>query len=163
MNGLKTAVSVLVLAMSLAVTSTAEGDDTYIPPEYVNYCGEIGARYNVSPEFLESFIEAESSGNPNARNGHCKGLCQIYEDAHRDRMKRLGVSDVYDPRSNILVAADILVELFEQSDDAAWVCMAFNGSSDAKRRAEDFNFTDYADKVLDRARELEILHGKVEQ
>lgn len=149
-----------IIALTFFVTrSKAEGQDTYINPQYVKYCEEIGKRYHISPWFLVAFIEAESSGQPRATNGKCYGLCQIYVDVHRDRMKKLGVTDIYDPYSNILMSADILVELFERYDSAAWVCMAYNGSSDAMRRDESFNFTDYANKVLNRSYELETIHG----
>ena len=136
-------------------------EDTYISPVYVRYCEEIGARYHVSPEFLEAFIEAESSGNPNASNGSCFGLCQVYASVHKDRMRKLGVSNIYDPYGNILVATDLLVELFNTyGDDAALVVHMYNGDSKAKQKTESLNFSAYANKVLNRARELEELHGK---
>ena len=60
-----------------------------------------------------AIVEAESSGKADARNGGCIGLMQVYEKYHKDRMKRLGVTDLYDPYSNILVGTDILMELAE--------------------------------------------------
>ena len=155
----------LPIIFSLSIARPIEsGNDTYIDPLYVRYCEEIGEAKHISPEFLESFIEAESSGNPNADNGACKGLMQVYESVHRDRMARLGVTDLYDPKGNIEIGSDILIELFETyGDDAAKVVMMYNGQRDAKERAVDWNFTDYANKVLDRARELEIIHGKATQ
>ena len=141
--------------------TTARGNDTWIDPQYVQYCEEIGVMYGVQPEFIESFIEAESSGNPNAKNGDCVGLMQVYGTVHQDRMRRLGVTNLYDPRNNILGGTDLIVSLFEQyGDDTAKIVMMYNGSSDAKERAANFNFTDYANKVLNRAAELERLHNK---
>ena len=59
------------------------------------------------------------------------------------------------------MAADLLTELFDRyGDDTAKVVMMFNGSSDAKARAEQGDFTGYANKVLNRAYELETLHNK---
>lgn len=157
----------LVIAVLIAVSALPVGargaDDTYIPPEYVQYCEEVGEEFSISPEFLESFIEAESSGDYRATNGKCKGLMQIYEAIHREDMKALGITDIYDPRSNIRLGAYIIVNLFEQyGDDTAKIVMMYNGTSNAKQRAADWNFTDYANKVMDRARELEIIHGKAE-
>lgn len=161
MNRLKIAVSVLVLAMSLAVTSTAEGNDTYIPPEYVQYCEEIGARYPLSPEVLEAMIETESSGNPRAYNSGCCGLLQVDANLHKDRMARLGVTDIYDPYGNILVGADLLVELFETYGDDFGLCLLrYNGSRDAEDKALRNEFTDYANKIMERAYELEDIHGR---
>lgn len=155
--------SLSMLLGGFFVMPIQSSNDTYIPQEYVTYCEEIGELKHISPEFLESFIEAESSGNPNANNGKCKGLMQVYESVHRGRMAKLGVTNIYDPYSNILVGSDILVELFETyGDDTAKVVMMYNGSSNAKDRAASGNFTDYCNKVLNRTRELEIIHGKVE-
>lgn len=153
----------LALAVGLLLSSIAiinPNADTYINPEYIAICENVGAEFGISPELLESIMEHESSGNRYARNGNCKGLMQVYESVHAQRMAKLGVSDLYDPEGNVRVAASILVELFERSDDCAWVLMSYNGSSDAKRRAESFDFTDYAKSVMARAYELEEIHGK---
>ena len=157
-------ISIIVIFIAswfLCSIARAESKDTWIDPSYVKICEEVGARKNISPEFLEAFIEAESSGVPTASNGNCKGLMQVYESVHRGRMQKLGVSNLYDPRGNIEVGSDILIELFETyGDDTAKVVMMYNGSRDAKERAANWNFTDYANKVLNRAAELERLHGK---
>ncbi len=150
-----------MLLSASSPTRARAAEDTWIPPEYVKICEEVGGAYNIQPEFLESFIEAESSGDPRAINGKCKGLMQIYEAVHRDRMRQMGITDIYDPESNIRLGASIIVDLFEMyGDDTAKAVMQYNGSSDAKRRAADWDFTDYANKVLNRTAELERLHGK---
>ena len=41
-------------------------------------------------------------------------------------MERLGVSDLYDPYGNILVATDYLVELFEKHGDIGLSLMIYN-------------------------------------
>lgn len=151
----------VVISLMPQMHIIARGNDTWINPRYVQYCEEIGAMYGVQPEFLESFIEAESSGVPTAVNGNCKGLMQVAENVHRDRMKKLGVTNLYDPRSNILVGTDLIVELFERyGDDCALVVSMYNGQSDARKRVENFDFSAYTKKVLDRAYELERIHGK---
>ena len=78
-------------------------------------------------------------------------------------MQQLGVVDLTDPYDNILVGVDFLEELFYQYEDAAAVLMYYNaGFSDkygisAYRRGE---ISDYAKEVLQRAEELERMHGK---
>lgn len=135
--------------------------ETWIRAEYIALCHKIGKEYGISPEFLIAFIEAESSGNPNASNGKCKGLMQVYESVHRERMREMGITNIYDPESNIRLGASILIDLYEQyGDDTAKIVMMYNGSSNAKARAESGNFTEYANKVLNRTAELEELHGK---
>ena len=66
--------------------------DTEIPQEYIQYCVQAGQTYGVCPELLESVIEAESGGNPDAvgQAGEI-GLMQIYPEYHLDRAWRLGV------------------------------------------------------------------------
>lgn len=129
---------VIIIALALIVmaclTVKATGD-TYINPEYVKYCEEAGAEFGIQPEFLESFIEAESSGVATASNGKCKGLMQVYEEVHRDRMSRMGITNIFDPKSNIRLGASIIVDLYEQyGDDTAKVVMMYNGTKDAKKR-----------------------------
>lgn len=151
----------IVALTFFVMRSNATGNDTYIKEEYQTYCKQIGKMYNIQPEFIESFIEAESSGNPNAQNGNCIGLMQVYGTVHQDRMRRLGVTNLYDPYQNILVGTDILVDLYEQyGDDTALVVALYNGQSDAKRRTENFDFADYTKKVLNRTYELETIHHK---
>ena len=134
--------------------------DTYISEEYQAYCEEIGEIYSVCPELLMAMIETESSGNPNATNGTCKGLMQVSEKWHMDRMKRLGVKDIYDPYGNILVATDYLMELAEKYEDIGIVLDVYNGNSKAMQNAENGILSEYAAKILGRAEMLERIHGK---
>ena len=134
--------------------------DTYIAEEYQNYCEEIGEMYCVCPELLMAMIETESSGNPDATNGTCKGLMQVSEKWHRDRMERLGVKDIYDPYGNILVATDYLMELAEKYEDGGLGLDVYNGNSKAMQNAENGVLSEYAANILYRAEMLERIHGK---
>ena len=145
----------------LVEINTSDIQETYISKEIQDACIEIGNMYGIAPEFLMAIIEAESSGNPNAVNGGCKGLMQIYEKYHLDRMKRLGVTNIFDVYGNILVGADYLSELFVDYEDPGMVSMVYNGDS----RANDYwngncELSAYANKVLTRSADLERLHGK---
>ncbi len=135
--------------------------DTYIAEEHQQYCVDIGNMYGICPELLMAMIEAESSGNPNAQNGSCKGLMQVSEKWHKDRMKKLGVANICDPYGNILVATDYISELAEKYEDVGMVLMVYNGDS----RAKDYwngtgKLSKYADKILTRSEVLERIHGK---
>ena len=150
-----------ILLMTMKTGAEDEIKDTWIDDEYVALCEEIGAEYNISPELLVAIIETESSGQQYADNGNCKGLCQIYAGVHIARMQKLGLHDIYNPRTNITLAADILKENFEQyGDDLSLVLMAYNGTSHARQKAEAGQLSDYAVKVSKRAYDLETLHGK---
>lgn len=156
----------LCVLITMAVCSitqmglNAQNADTFISEEYQTYCEEIGNQYGICPELLEAIMESESSGNATAENGSCKGLMQINMKYHKERMKKLGVTDIYDGRENILLAADYLVELFEEYGDIGTVLMVYNGSSDAIERGAQGDYTEYATKIMKRSEQLERLHGK---
>lgn len=155
------AIAFIIVSLTHSYEAAGQTHDTYIKPEYVGYCEEIGARYHLSPELLEALIETESSGDPRAENNGCVGLCQVSETYHAKRAAGLGVTDLYDPYGNILVAADYIISLYEEyGDDTALVLMKYNGSSDAVTRAYGGDFTKYANAIINRAQELERAHGK---
>lgn len=61
-----------------------------------------------------AIIEHESNFDRHAinYNGTCFGLMQIYVYYNQSRINRLGVTDIYDAYSNILVGVDLLNELY---------------------------------------------------
>lgn len=105
--------------------------------------------------FSKPVWTTESSGRVDAVNGDCSGLMQISLKWHRDRMKRLGVSDIFDLRGNILVGCDYLSELFEEYDDVGTVLMVYHGERNAASKTE---LSNYATTILDRSADLESLH-----
>lgn len=121
---------------------------------------KYGKAYGICPELLQALIETESSGNPNAVNGGCIGLCQIYEKYHYGRMEKLGAWNLYDENSNILLAADYLAELFAEFKDVSLVLDTYNGNNRAGKNYEQGIISDYAGTILKRSAELERLHGK---
>lgn len=143
-----------------SLTAVSQDNDTYISEEIQGYCVEIGERYGVCPELLMAMIETESSGNPKAENGGCYGLMQVSTKYHSDRMERLGVTDIYDSYGNILVGTDYLMELAEEYGDIGVVLMKYNGFSKAEEYAEQGKLSKYAEKILERSADLEIIHGK---
>ena len=97
-------ISMLIVCVMGQIQADAKSADTFIPQEYVAYCEEIGREYGICPELLEAIMESESSGNPQAGNGNCKGLMQVNTQYHKGRMAKLGVDDIYDAKGNITVA-----------------------------------------------------------
>lgn len=152
--------SAMALTMSIASVSLAETRETCISDDAYSYCYEIGNQYNICPELLMAVIEKESSGKSNATNGGCVGLMQVSARWHKDRMLRLGATDLYCERDNILVAADYLSELFQKYKEPSLVLDIYNGNSNAMWNYENGVISDYAGYILDRASELEILHVK---
>lgn len=152
------AIVLLIFAGTFSVD--AKADDTWIPADVQSICEEVGEQYDICPELLEAIIEHESSGQYNATNGNCKGLMQVNTNSHSDRMKKLGVNDIYDKRGNVLVATDYLCELFEEYEDPGTVLMVYNGVSHAVSKAEAGQYNYYTRSILKRAAELERMHGK---
>lgn len=146
-------IATAALTACVAFGTEAASMETQIPKEYVSYCEEIGMKYHVSPELLEAIIEHESRGIPTVGNSvGCYGLMGISAYWNADRMERLGVSDLHDPYSNILVGTDLLVEIFEEREDPYEVLRYYGGYPEG-----DYHFSE---EMLRRAWELEVVHGK---
>lgn len=154
------AVFIIVLVFPALIVDAAQQQK--ISEELLIECTEeIGQQYGICPELLQAIAERESSLHIYAVNGTCKGLMQISEKWHRDRMKRLGVTDIYDVYGNILLAADYIAELAEENDDLYYVLMRYNmEKSTADKLYEAGEYTDYAVSIVERSAELERLHGK---
>lgn len=128
--------------------------------ELEEYIEAVCEPRHICPELIEATIERESRWDPKAVNGDCMGLMQISERWHRERMERLGVTDLFDPYDNILVGVDYMAELFEKYEDAGMVLMVYNGDSRAKDLQATENLSEYAEWILNRSAELEREHGK---
>ena len=150
----------IVIAFLTIANVGASSRETYLPDEVQEICVKYGEKYCICPELLMAIVETESSGKQYAENAGCKGLTQIYEKWHGDRMEKLSVTDIYDADGNIHVASDYLAELFEKHEDAATVLMVYHGEKDAIKRARSGQISEYANKILERSAELERLHGK---
>lgn len=163
MNKHKMLIAILSIIIAFFVTLKvyADTEDTFLSDAAIEACEKYGEEYGICPELLMAIAEAESSGNPNAENGSCKGLMQVSEKWHKDRMHRLGVEDLFDESGNILVATDYLYELFKKYEDVGMVLMVYNGDSNAKDYMQGTaDLSKYATKILERSTRLEELHGK---
>ena len=115
-----------------------------------NIIFEICSQYdNVRPELVLAMIETESTYNPNAENGDCIGLMQVNRIIHADRARKLEVTNLFDPWSNVLTGVDYFSDLMTQYDNdeekalVAYNCGHYTG-----------NVTSYATKILNRSYEL---------
>lgn len=108
---------------------------------------------NVDPRMVESIIFHESRFVPYVTNGPHIGLMQINQSWHEDRMKRLGVSDLFDPYSNLLVGIDYLSELIERYESEELALMMYSTNNTvALRMFEQGKINNYVELVLKRAR-----------
>ena len=121
-------------------------------------CEEIGPKYDISPNLLMAVAWVESSYRIDAVS-HCnaQGLCQVMPRWHKDRMVKLGVTDLFDPYSSVLMCADILDNYRDckYRNDPNWMLMAYNmGPSAALKPYENGHVSDYAKKVMAKCHEL---------
>ena len=113
--------------------------------------------YYIEPSIVFAMIERESRFKADVvgDNGRSYGLMQIQPRWHKERMAKLGVTDLLDPYQNVLVGIDYLAELFSMNEDVEWVLMAYNGGmSYANRLTGNGTVSAYAAGVLDAAREM---------
>lgn len=107
---------------------------------------------SLDPQLVEALIQVESGGNPLAigDEGRAIGLGQIHPKWHRDRMARLGVTDLFEPRQNIKVIVDILEELLNKYGNIEAALTAYNAGHDTGDRA-------YANKIYQEIENLKFV------
>lgn len=115
---------------------------------------DICQQYGVDPALIKSIIWHESRGNPLAGNGSCLGLMQISTKWHAARASRLGVTDFYDIRGNILLGVDYISELLQRYSDPAEALMFYNMGSVGVDLYNSGHISNYAQSVLDKANEI---------
>ena len=135
----------------------AQAEECIVPEHILEMSNEIGKEYNICPELLQSIAFQENRFQADTQNEGCTGLMQVNPAWHEDRMRELGVTDLYNPEQNMEVAADYLQELFEKYEDVGTVLMVYHGESGAVSKIEPSR---YADEILTRSAELERAHGK---
>lgn len=125
------------------------------------YIEEVCEEYNVCPDLVIAMAERESGLKYNARSSvGCIGLLQIYPKYNRDRMKRLGVTDLTNPKQNALVAIDLIAELFDKYGEVYAVLMYYNGGYGSKyglKAYERGNISNYAKQIAKRSEELQAI------
>lgn len=99
---------------------------------------DICAEYDVDMELVLAIIQRESQYNANAisADGLAYGLMQIVTICHKERMKRLEVTDILNPYQNVEVGIDTLAYLFDRygKDNTNYVLMCYNmGEGNAKK------------------------------
>lgn len=122
--------------------------------------------YGIDPAIVIAMIGKESVNNPHAvgDGGNSLGLMQIQPRWHKDRMKRLGITSLFNPYQNVTVGIDILRELFATGKSTEWVLMAYNGGQAyANEKAALGIVSDYANTVIANARTLNTYYVEVRE
>lgn len=130
-----------------------------VDPEVVELTEAVAEVYPVCPELLQAVVFYESSNQRAAvsRYGDI-GYMQVNPRWQRARMDKLGIKDLMDGYSNILVGADYLCELFEKYEEPVFVLMCYNEGPGEAERMYDGGWIRL--NILHLSEQLERLHGK---
>lgn len=139
----------LVLGLN-AIATAIDNPEVYAKPlpdpvpvaklETNNHIDKMAKRYGLNPDIIKALIEEESGWLSSAEgdDGESIGLMQIQERWHKKRMKRLGVTNLYDSEQNITVGCDILSELLNKYGNYKDALSVYNSGNvhDGKQYAE---------------------------
>lgn len=151
----------LMLVLIMTEGMQVQAAPVEVPDDVERISLELGMQYNICPELIQSACFKESSFDPYAENGGCIGIMQVNPEWHRDRMDRLGVTDLYDIGNNMLVGVDYLYELLQQYEDISVALMKYNGDSQAEGlMSGSGDVSEYANEILAISAELERANGK---
>ena len=101
------------------------------------HINDLCENYGIDMPLVLAVIGQESGYDPAAvgDNGNSIGLMQIQPMHHRQRMDRLGITDLLDPYQNVTIGIDLLAELINEENDIEWAVTAYN----AGKSKADFN------------------------
>nr|DAE90692.1 MAG TPA: hypothetical protein [Caudoviricetes sp.] len=146
-----TAIAGIMIVLGLNAIATAiDNPEVYAKPlpnpvpvaqlEMNNHIDKMAKRYGLDSKIIKALIEEESGWISSAEgdNGESVGLMQIQERWHKDRIKRLGVTNLYDSEQNITVGCDILSELLNKYGNYKDALSVYNSGNvnDGKQYAE---------------------------
>lgn len=153
-----TAIIGIMIVLGLNAIATAiDNPEVYAKPlpapvpvaqlEINSHIEKTAKRYGLDSKIIKALIEEESGWLASAEgdNGQSVGLMQVQERWHKERMKRLGVNDLYDPEQNITVGCDILSELLNKYGNYRDALSAYNSGNTKDGRA-------YAERILNAAK-----------
>lgn len=104
-----------------------EGKDLYI-----FYIAEIINEYypNVDPYIALAVLETESRYQPNVvSSAGAVGLMQLLPQYHAWRMDKYGLTDLFDPYTNIICGIDLLNDLYAQKGSWEAALYGYNAST----------------------------------
>lgn len=150
-KNIMTAIAGIMIVLGLNAIATAiDNPEVYEKPlpepvpvaqlEINDHIDKMAKRYGLDSRIIKALIEEESGWGESAEgdNGQSVGLMQIQERWHKDRMKRLGVTNLYDSEQNITVGCDILSELLNKYGNYKDALSVYNSGNvhDGKQYAE---------------------------
>lgn len=152
--------ALIIYDILTVVSFVSAAESVEVPPEVEEISVELGNAYGICPETIQAVCWVESRFQADAVNDDCTGIMQVSDKWHKDRMDRLGVTDLKDVRGNITVGVDFLAELVEEGEDMEKALMRYHGESRIGQRLEAGEMSEYVDKVLSVSEMLERRNGK---
>lgn len=137
--------------------SMAPTNETPIPEDcpYSDEIKQVCEKYDFVdnlPLLIYSMMKVESEFNPNVTSSAgCIGVMQVSPYWQADRAAKLGVTDLWDPYSNVLVATDLLEDLYFNyaKEDIVLAVMMYNMNfTRAKTMYYNGNWSKYAIDVF---------------
>lgn len=123
---------------------TAVMSNCSLSSSLVSYALDLCSQYGLDYSVVFSVMYQESRFNPNATSGSgAVGLMQIIPRYSQARMEKLGVTNLYDPASNILVGIDLLAEYYYNYGSWTQALTAYRTGSPS-------GSSDYANLILSR-------------
>lgn len=152
---------ILTLIFSAFIVATVQAQEIVEVPEDVKEISEeLGEKYNICPELIQAICWQESRFQSDVESGGCVGIMQVAPKWHKDRMDRLGVTDLTDVRQNMTVAVDYLSELLKDGEDIEEPLMRYHGESRIDEKLLAGEMSVYAESILTLSAELEGRNGK---
>ena len=137
--------------------------DIPLSKELQDYTRKICEKYgNLDETLVYALIKQESNFRVKALgdNGRSKGLMQIQEIWHKERMKKLGVDSLMTAKGNIRVGIDILSEKIDKYDDLGKALTAYNAGDGGAYKyyfSKGIYANDYAKKIIKNKDKFKIL------
>lgn len=151
----------LIMITSLLIATYIHAEEAVkVPEEIREISEELGQAYNICPEVIQAICWQESRFQADAENGGCVGIMQVAPKWHKDRMDRLGVTDLTDTRQNMTVAVDYLSDLVRDEEDLEEVLMRYHGESRINEKLAAGEMSAYVESILTLSAELERQAGK---
>ena len=137
--------------------------DIPLSKELQDYTRKICEKYgNVDETLVYALIKQESNFRVKALgdNGKSKGLMQIQEIWHKERMKKLGVDSLMTAKGNIRVGVDILSEKIDKYNDLGKALTAYNAGDGGAYKyyfSKGIYANDYAKKIIKNKDKFKVL------
>ena len=155
----------LTIICSILIAATVKAEEKVEVPEEIREISEELAGLRIgyamgNPELIQAICWRESRFQEDAEGTGCIGIMQVSGKWHKERMKRLGVTDLKDARQNMTVAVDYLSELVKDGEDMEEALMRYHGESNIEQKLESGEMSDYVEQILEISAMLERQNGK---